>query len=92
MTKSRLGMLVLCLMLAGADARAGSAFEARGASDIEAEDFEGNGFWSALACAGCAATGFLIVSGGWGAILAAASIRGSTLAFGGCIAACVDAF
>lgn len=92
MTKSRLGMLALCLMLAGAGARAGTAFEVPRASDVAAEDFEGAGFWSAVACAGCVATGVLIASGGWGAILAAASIRGSTLAVGGCIAACIDAF
>lgn len=84
-------MLALCLLIAGTGVRNGSTIETRAPSETAAEDFEGSGFWSAVACAGCVATGFLIASSGWAGILAAASIKGSTLAVGGCIVACADA-
>jgi RHS repeat-associated protein len=56
------------------------------------EAVAGGSFWTALACAGCAAGAIAIVSGGWGAILAAAATEGSTLVAAACIGACVETF
>lgn len=91
MTRSRFGTLALCLLVAVAGVRTDSTHQTQVPSDIAGEDFEGSGFWSALACAGCIAGGALIAYGGVGAIVAAARTKGSTLVLGACIAACVDA-
>jgi hypothetical protein len=56
-----------------------------------AEEISGRGFWSALGCMGCVAGGVAIASGGWTAIVAAASFPKSSLILGACIGACVRA-
>ena len=52
----------------------------------------GNGFWPALACAGCVGSGMALMTSGWGPFWSAAmSARGGALA-SACVEACVQAF
>ena len=61
-----------------------------GAPLAAAEDVTGSGWKTFAACVGCLVAGIAIVGGGMPAIVAAASVPGSTLALGGCIAACAN--
>lgn len=93
MLRSSLRVLSLatCLALLGVHAAAipGSANE-NAVSAATAEDVEGSGWKAFVICAGCMGAGIAILAGGAAAILAAASAPGSTLALGGCIAACAS--
>lgn len=55
-----------------------------------AEDVTGSGWKAFAACVTCMVAGIGIVAGGPGAIVAAASVPGSSIALGGCIAACAS--
>jgi hypothetical protein len=56
-----------------------------------ADEVSGRGFWSALGCMGCVVGGVAIASGGWAAIVTAASSPKSTLILGACVGACARA-
>lgn len=83
--------LATCLALLGVNAAAmpGSAGE-DAVSVATAEEVQGTGWKAFVICATCVAAGIGILGGGVGAIVAAASATGSTLALGGCIAACAS--
>ena len=88
--------LATCLTLFGVHAAAtpGSADEntvaVATAAVVTAEDVEGSGWKAFVICATCVAGGIGLLGGGPAAIVAAASMPGSTLALGGCIAACAS--
>ena len=57
-------------------------------------DVQGNGPpWGAIfACAACGAGAVGLIMSGWGAIVAAANMPGSTIAVAACVAVCLEAF
>ncbi len=81
--------LAACLAVPGLRAATvpGTAY-GEAAPVATAEDVEGSGWKSFAVCVGCVAAGIAILAGGATAIVGAASAPGSTLALGGCIAAC----
>ncbi len=81
--------LAACLALVGVQALPTATAPAESvASAATAEDVRGAGWKAFAACVGCIVGGITIATGGLVSILAAAAVPGSTLALGGCIAAC----
>ena len=83
--------LGLCLAVLGMhSAGQPGASIATGEPLSAAEDVTGSGWKAFVACVGCIVAGIGIAAGGVPAIVAAGSVPGSTLALGGCIAACAS--
>ena len=93
MLRSSMRVLTLatCLALLGVHTAAmpGAASEDAAAVAI-AEDVQGTGWKAFVICTGCIAAGIGLLGAGVPAIIGAASAPGSTLALGGCIAACAS--
>ncbi len=87
--KMPIAIALLTLLLAGEPVRSPAMWDLAPPAPAEVI---GQGFWSALACAGCVAGALVLISGGWGAVLVAAMRPGSTLLVAGCIGACIQAF
>ncbi len=83
--------LAACLAVPGLQAATvqGTTYE-EAAPVAAAEDVEGSGWKAFVICAGCVGGGIAILLGGGATIAAAASAPGSTVALGGCIAACLS--
>ncbi len=88
-SKLRALALAMCLAVLGMHS-AGQTGSSHGPAEpvAAAEDVTGSGWKAFAACVTCIVAGAGIVAGGPGAIVAAASVPGSSFALGGCIAAC----
>lgn len=83
-------VLTLCLALLGAQAATvGGPVADRSPPPAETAEVVGAGWKSFSVCLGCVFSGLVLIK--TGTIAAAAAVPGSTLALGGCIAACHDA-
>ena len=96
MIKSRTLVLALSLSLSLSTLSSVSLSPTPGTGPTSAAlaDVQGNGPpWGAIfACAACGAGAVGLIMAGWGAILAAARTKGSTIALALCVVACVEAF
>ena len=97
MTSSRSRKLVLALALtlglSAPGATLSSPSPSAGPASAAVADVQGARPWGAiLACGGCVAGGIGLVVSGFGAIWGSLFVTGSSVALGGCIAACHAAF
>ncbi len=83
-------VLTLCLaLLATQAATVGGTIADRSPQPVETTAVVGAGWKSFSVCLGCVVSGLVLLK--TGTIAAAAAVPGSTVALGGCIAACHDA-
>lgn len=92
-SSARTVVLAMCVALLGANAlQLGGAGQVVAMPPVEANEVEGTGWKSVLACMGCIGVGIgLVATGGWAAVVGAAAVTGSTLGLATCIFVCEEA-